>query len=641
VQRFNYSLYKVQGAMWVASEGSGWKRPSSAGEHTDEEESDEEDLGDKLRGVRHTTLGLDLGCRTLHKFTGRVNHSDTYTSVFVPELGRSSLTFHGLSLIDRQYLHTSEQVYMETPVHLLQLTAYLYCWLKSAVRIDSFGSAFLIHGIVGYCINCYVDHVYGEDSGAYRFQKMCDAVIGYERIGRGLPLGTAFPEMHERFDPAFEQFQQAKATVLFLLMENKVGDRDLMRSTIMASIHSAFLVIPADTTRDKRGVTSIGTTIFRLRSNSEGFGDSAPPTPFLASSTPQIYNSTPFIGNSTPFISADHANVMGSPAHSYDKDVFPVPKRSERAMSIDFAATDPLDSYVSGADFISAIRKKGGLASTLEENFIDKYVNSSGIALFRTVSTLTGRDDTKVKLLHINIEQLRLNQGVVSKPFLSHLGTQQVRIFGTADELHEGSFAFRSSNETYTHQIQVKRQYGPKPGAKKPGIEGVDALTLNLDEKIKRFAYLQYILMRLLFDTCYLIPLRSALETARSEDLPVKTVEIDPYVTSIREVFSASSHSYMVERLHKEVDALDTQAHTQALRELGRSLGPVQAIHEAARGYCIQSTKKTGKSGEEEIGSVKEKPIELPLSVFARAEAMYALAKCKMYPCYVIPPECR
>lgn len=176
----------------------------------------------------------------------------------------------------------------------------------------------------------------------------------------------------------------------------------------------------------------------------------------------------------------------------------------------------------------------------------------------------------------------------------------------------------------------------------------------------------------ILIDFC-----RAAIDIAANENLPVKVVEIDPYVTCLREVFSDASNGYLIERLHKEVDRMDTVSHISALRQLARSSGPIQAFTEAIHGCYIRrevkhtenkevksaegkqtkvaedknsnvaedkaiknaqskdvkgaEVKDAKSAGEGEFTRVKETLMELPLSVFVRAEAALALAKCSIF----------
>ena len=83
--------------------------------------------------VRHTTLGLDLGMRIIHRLVGRKYDHKVYSQIFVPGLttnaGRGicghSISFDGFSLVDGAILHTTEQVYTEMPG---TTNYYHYCY---------------------------------------------------------------------------------------------------------------------------------------------------------------------------------------------------------------------------------------------------------------------------------------------------------------------------------------------------------------------------------------------------------------------------------------------------------------------------------------------------------------------------------
>jgi hypothetical protein len=96
----------------------------------DEEEAMDEAFTDKVSSsllyveeVRHTTLGLDLGMRIIHRLVGRKYDQQVYSQIFVPGLTTNvgkgicghSLSFDGFSLVDGSILHTNEHVYMEMP----------------------------------------------------------------------------------------------------------------------------------------------------------------------------------------------------------------------------------------------------------------------------------------------------------------------------------------------------------------------------------------------------------------------------------------------------------------------------------------------------------------------------------------------
>ena len=54
--------------------------------------------------VRHTSLGLDMSLRLLHKFSGHLYPNHNYTQVYVPGL-EHTLSFDGMSLISATHLH--------------------------------------------------------------------------------------------------------------------------------------------------------------------------------------------------------------------------------------------------------------------------------------------------------------------------------------------------------------------------------------------------------------------------------------------------------------------------------------------------------------------------------------------------------
>jgi hypothetical protein len=117
------------------------------------------------RVVQHTTLGLDISLRLLHKFTGHRHDYDEIIMVFVAELGTDYVAYDGFLLVDAKFLHSEAEVQMETPAHLVLLQAYLYSWLKSALPVSSYDCEFILHGAVGYLMNFYAEEVFGEEDG--------------------------------------------------------------------------------------------------------------------------------------------------------------------------------------------------------------------------------------------------------------------------------------------------------------------------------------------------------------------------------------------------------------------------------------------------------------------------------------------
>jgi hypothetical protein len=124
------------------------------------------------QSVQHTTLGLDISLRLLHKFTGHKFDYDEVVFIFVHELGTDFVSYDGFLLIDAKYLHTEVDVQQETPAHLMLLQAYLYSWLKSALPLSAYDCEFILHGAVGYLLNFYTEEVFGEEDGRYVFGEL-------------------------------------------------------------------------------------------------------------------------------------------------------------------------------------------------------------------------------------------------------------------------------------------------------------------------------------------------------------------------------------------------------------------------------------------------------------------------------------
>ena len=169
--------------------------------------------------VRHTTLGLDLATRILHKFTGHLYTNHIYTQIFVHGLGENSMSFDGFSLLDASLLHGQEQIFRETPVHLLQIQAYLYSWLVGALPLDSVDCDFVYHGIIGLLLQIYIEQLFGKYDANCRIQKMNDIVLDMDMSGRGGALGSDFPSNYEHLTLEWKNYVKSKSTMLLLMLE--------------------------------------------------------------------------------------------------------------------------------------------------------------------------------------------------------------------------------------------------------------------------------------------------------------------------------------------------------------------------------------------------------------------------------------
>jgi len=194
--------------------------------------------------VRHSTLGLDISLRLLHKFVGHRYDYDEFTFVYVHDLGCEFVSYDGFALVDAKYLHGELEVYMETTAHLVLLQAYLYSWLKSALPVSAYDAEFIVHGAVGYLLNFYTEEVYGEEDGRYRYQKMYDTVVALEKQGAGFPLASFFPERYDVFGLQFGVYLRCKSAVLFQLIENRVGGKEHMRISLKQLIRSPPVFTP-------------------------------------------------------------------------------------------------------------------------------------------------------------------------------------------------------------------------------------------------------------------------------------------------------------------------------------------------------------------------------------------------------------
>ncbi|KAJ1438563.1 hypothetical protein B484DRAFT_416169, partial [Ochromonadaceae sp. CCMP2298] len=208
--------------------------------------------------VHHSTLGLDIALRLVHKFTGRCPDYEEIVIVFVPALGADFVASDGLLLLDASLLHDARMVWRETSAHLTLLQGYLYSWLSSALPVDAL-TEFALHGAVGYLLNFYTEEVFGEDDGRYRYQKTLDTVLQLEKMGFGMPLSSFYPEMWEGFGPQFGVYLRAKSAVLFQLVESRIGGREVMRGMLKQMIKSP-LVYP--TQRAFKGAAREATSPF-------------------------------------------------------------------------------------------------------------------------------------------------------------------------------------------------------------------------------------------------------------------------------------------------------------------------------------------------------------------------------------------
>jgi hypothetical protein len=71
-----------------------------------------------------------------------------------------------------------------------------------------------------------------------RYQKNIDTIVEFEKMGRGVPLISFFPERFEIFTSMFGQYMRSKSNVLMHMIEDKIGGKDSMRNVLNAMVKS-------------------------------------------------------------------------------------------------------------------------------------------------------------------------------------------------------------------------------------------------------------------------------------------------------------------------------------------------------------------------------------------------------------------
>lgn len=274
------------------------------------------------RAVHHSSLGLDMALRHLHKFAGRKFPYSQFCFVYVHNLGHDFMSFDGFTLVDAKFLTGAEQIYQESSAHMTLLTAYLYSWMKTSLPLHSHECKFIMHGTIGYLLNIYVAEVFGEDDGKYRCQKQYDTVIELEKQGMTVPLATFFPEYYETFTLMYGQYLNCKATVIFHLIESNIGGRESMRAAIKNIIRSPSLFSQAHHGRHSMGGGLYGSNSPISGAYLKGFlsqdgnssshsGDTSPNIQAMfPGSSLGLGSTTPYGGQLSPYYHAGNMSVV-------------------------------------------------------------------------------------------------------------------------------------------------------------------------------------------------------------------------------------------------------------------------------------------------------------------------------------------
>ena len=509
--------------------------------------------------LRHTvgSSGLDMSLRLLHKFVGHSYDHENYTQVFIEGLGDNFLSFDGFSLLDAHLLHTEEQVYMETPVHLLLLRAYLYSWLMVAMPLDSFDSGFVLHGVVGYLQDFYVDQVYGEEDGMARLQKYADMCNELEKLGFGFPLTSGHPDSHDHFSPYRRAFWTAKSTVLFHLLETHIGGRDSMRLAIKNMVRSSSLYKAC-----KAPPVSL-----TVSNGSAGGGDSGLDVSLSRqSSTASAYGAT-------PFHSVQMSSSLSTP---YPLLCLTVPnsglstlKRQDPIATEIGWERDPLmvltRNCVSVDAFFAELRTCATSIIDMPEDFAQNFIHSSGTHLLYITAALEARPEGRPRNFTIAVSSVSCNNGQVAKGLVPPMELK-IRIVEQRDDMATDCTILTNdgldSGETHVQPIHMRQATRHRVRRRKGLAKPSPAQEMEMAEKQSRDKLRHRRLREHLMDS---------LELAREMEHPVKYICPDPSSAGMFEAHLQLPDPMLIELLFSEQhDAHDVLRHILALRSLGR-----------------------------------------------------------------------
>ena len=602
--------------------------------------------------VHHTTLGLDLGIRAMHKMTNKKYDHAKYSQIFVPGLSSScgigcdSVSFDGFSLLDASLLHLPHQPYRETPAHFQQLSAYLYSWLKTGIPLDSYNSEYAVHGAVGYLMNVYAEQLFGEEEGRFRLQKAMDAVINLYKTGRGTNVLNFFPESYESFSPGYRLLLRHKSTLLMHTIEHRLQDREKMKRVLGAIIKSPSLYYapvqppsyphsyphsyPPPTPRSDQGMASEPSTPF--------YNTMEPPTP-LRNPEP----STPYRdGDLEPGLrlrsranSVDTAAAIGQalatsalltplhPPHCAGSMLPPTLQRAEVAAD-ELASDNDMMSLtrdcLSTEAFCTVLRLSAGAAAVdITETFIDKFLFDSSILLLRAgVQMGEDKKDLKVVVEPVCSDEFGGADG-------SKLSEEvRLRIVERIDDhTSDALLSLGDRPETYTKLLYTrpqKRVFARRPKAPAAGQE--EGADIRLKEAAADRAALEK------------EQKKRSLALARDSEHPVKLVLFDPLFFVFCDVHFTGPPSLLVEQLFSSIDGRDVHRHVNALRCLARTGATINSppggqgdkgsrMQLRALYDCLMGLQQRIST----VSAIPKGVISRPHCMYTRAEAAMALAQ--------------
>jgi len=544
--------------------------------------------------VRHTTLGLDLGLKYIHKLIGRKYDQNMYTQIFISNLSSSTglsseliLSYDGFSLLDASVLHTKEYPLKESTAHFHQILAYMYSWFKSGLPIDCYHSEYIVHGTIGYILNKYTENIYGEEEGQHRLQKMIDFIVTLYKQGYQDPLVTFFPESYECFTPIYRQMMYYKSTVLMHIIGNRIQGKDKMRNVIGTIVKSSLLYQQRD--------NNLSTLITAI-----------PSVPLYTSSSPQNNINDSGSESPSPYVYGFESPPYYSRARSdsIDEQNSPNYLNLQRQSSI---TSDPgwegdlsVLSYecISVDTLTKAIQTSSGIVTIFTNEFFDQYIYDNNLLFLRVTATI-GNVGEKSNAI-INVEPIGKGTGNIVHDVKLQI-IEKIDSYFTEVTIGIG-------DKPIKYQKPLHTRAGRKEGYRKPRLS-VDKEPRLVDE-IKLGKEVDYT--------------KNAILLSRETEYAIKNVYIDPLQTNLGEVHICGPDSILVEQLfsNEEKSAFH---YIQALRCLTKlsnnndksksNILQLKALSDCLCGIVQLNTNKTTINGI----------MTTPHSAQVRTEAAYSL----------------
>lgn len=368
--------------------------------------------------VAHTFLGFDQAAKQLQSLVNRRYYSDRYYFIFSDSIGASEVCyFDSYAIVPTSYLHRPDCSHLELPIHVRLSNAFLYSWLCAVMPLSSRDAEFIIHGTIGYLLNTYVDTVCGEDDGQYRFSKIYDTVIAYEKMGLSFSLVPTFPEQYVNSTPYFSAYMIAKSTVLLYLIENRISSSQSSTVSFSSTTGRDYLLRSLRQIIPTPSYTAhTGHAVERLESAASAMPPPAvptwaPPTPRLGMNSPSRTpnRATPNHPSSVSYSPRSSPRPQDSPhrGRSYSGDMLPPGTPSlQRHSSIDSVQNmraAPEDVIITPLRLFAIIKETfGSPIMDLGEAFLEKFVYSAG-ALFLRAGVYI---DKKARKVEIALEQV-------------------------------------------------------------------------------------------------------------------------------------------------------------------------------------------------------------------------------------------